>query len=99
MYMYHPMGHSASGLRSARLDWTIIRSQPQSPAAPERSVHAATGYGDPADLLAEALLQRVAPRHELEAQTIVDHREPPTGNLGRANQLARDIVAGGRGLP
>lgn len=50
-------------------------------------------------MLAEALLQRVAPGDELEAQAIVDRRDPPAGDPGRANQSAGGIFSGSRWLP
>src|ERR1700720_3936942 len=50
-------------------------------------------------MLSEALLQRGLPRDETEPHTIVDHGEPPAGELGRADDLSREIVARNGGLP
>ena len=50
-------------------------------------------------MLTKALLQRVAPWDELEAQAMVDHREPSAGNLGRSDELVGDLFAGSRWLP
>ena len=40
------------------------------------------------------LFERGPPRDEAESEAIVDHREPAAGQLGGADKLAGDVVAG-----
>src|SRR3546814_17400859 len=74
-------------------DTTLFRSA-KPPAAAERPVDAATGRHRAADMLAQMLVERRAPRHELETHAIVDHREPARGERHPLAIDAADIVLG-----
>ena len=53
----------------------------------------------PRDLLAELLLQRRSPRHELEAETVIDHGEPARRERDALAIDAGDVLAfGGRAM-
>ena len=43
---------------------------------------------DANDLSADFFLDDRPPRHETEAEPVIDHGKPPAGELGRADQLA-----------
>jgi hypothetical protein len=45
------------------------------------------------------LVQHTPPRHQAEAQPIIDHGEAAAGKLGRADKSATDMVAGNGRLP
>src|SRR3546814_11448107 len=54
-------------------------SQPDAPAAPERPVDGAARRHRSSDMLAKMLVERRAPRNELETEPVVDHRETARG--------------------
>ena len=75
------------------------QSNAQPAFAPETPVDAAAGGHDARDLLSELLLQRRPPRHELEAETIIDHGEPTRGERDALAIDAGDVLAfGGRAM-
>src|SRR5579885_2114531 len=46
-------------------------------------------------MAAEVLFERRRPRHELEAEAVVEHREASRGEIEAAAVGARDVLAGG----
>src|SRR3972149_35718 len=58
----------------------IVRCLQAEPALPaEAPVDAAVRSGDAGDVLAEIAFQRRRPRHELEAEPVIDHGEAAGG--------------------
>src|ERR1019366_6198373 len=60
----------------------------------EAPFDAASVAHDAGDVLADALVENWLPRHEPEADAIIDHAEATARALGRADKLAADIFAG-----
>src|SRR5450631_3148467 len=69
-------------------------SQPQPPFPAEIPFDATSIAHRAGDVLADALVENGLPRHELEADAVIDHGEAVARELGRADKRAADIFAG-----
>src|SRR3954462_4889325 len=69
-------------------------SQPQPPVPAETPFDAASSAHRAGDMLADALVENGLPRHQLEADAVIDHGEATAGELGGSNKRAADIFAG-----
>lgn len=67
-----PAREKSSGLWSCDADLP----EPQPTLSPETPVHPAARLHHAGHLPPKMLLQRWLPRHQLESQSVVDHREP-----------------------
>ena len=60
------------------------------PAFPAKTPFDAAGIAHEAgDVLADTLVEDGLPRHELEADAVIDHGEAAAGELGGADKLCR----------
>ena len=77
--------------------WRHSYSQPSIPA--ETPFDATCAAHDAGDVLTDALVENGLPRHQLEADAVIDHGEAAAYELGGADKRAADILAGlGEGL-
>jgi hypothetical protein len=68
---------------------TASKLPPRSLASPSAELPGdVVATHDANDLSADFLLDDRPPRHETEAEPVIDHGKPPAGELGRADQLA-----------
>src|SRR5690348_12900878 len=72
--------------------------QPESPLPAEAPFHIPAGCHDSTNLAAEFLLQRRPPGHELETESIIDHRETAGGERHPLPIDARNMLAFSRRL-
>jgi hypothetical protein len=79
-------------MRAAFNDSSVL--QAQSPVPSQRPLDAAVVTLEPADVLPDALLENRLPRHQLEAESILDHCEASADEAGDAGEAATDIFAG-----
>src|SRR5579885_3215131 len=73
----------------------ITSSQADPPLAAEAPVDPAVAACDAGDRSAEMLFERRRPRHELETEAVVEHREPAGSQIEAAAIGARDVFADG----
>src|SRR5665213_530736 len=69
-------------------------SYPQPPFPAEIPFDATCAPRDAGDVLTDALVENGLPRHELEADAIIDHGKAAARELGGADKRAADIFAG-----
>src|ERR1700726_3832074 len=69
-------------------------SYPQPPFPAETPFDAAGIAHCAGDMLADALVEHGLPRHQLEADAVIDHGEAAARELGRADKRAADVFAG-----
>ena len=69
-------------------------SQPQPPLPAEIPFDTTSSAHCAGDMLADALVEHGLPRHQLEADAVIDHGEAAARKLGRTDKRAADIFAG-----
>lgn len=71
-------------------------SQAQPPIPSQGPLDAAVVALDARDVLSDAFVEERLPRHELEAETVLDHRKATTPEVDDSSETAADVVARSR---
>src|SRR5215469_7627717 len=81
---------AASKLTARVVNWWL---QTQSPIPSQGPLDSAVVALKAADVLANTLLMDWMPGHELKAESVLDHSETSTNEIGGAGDVATDILA------